>query len=370
MDVSRPALRVVIAPDSFKHCLGAADVAGAIAEGWASARPHDRLVLRPMADGGEGTLDAFAAASAGAVVRRIEVTGPDRRPRMARWLLLPGGTAVVELAESSGIELMTWLDPIGATTHGLGEVLLDVLAESAVDRILVGLGGSASTDGGRGALLALGARLLDGAGVEVEPDPTGLETVVRVDLGAIPQGPPGGIVCLSDVTVPLLGPRGAARQFAPQKGADTATVALLEAALARWARLLGDPGDAPGSGAAGGTAYGLVRGLGATLEPGAAVVMDLLGLRGELARADVVITGEGRYDAQSGQGKVVGTVLSATPEGTSRFVICGVCDVPAEPGVIETTGLAGGVPASFAEPGRWLRVAGARAARSIGVAGE
>ena len=367
MVLSRNRLRVLIAPDSFKHSLDAAAVASAIASGWTEVRPDDDVACRPMADGGEGTLDAFAAAVPDATTRYVDVTGPDGRPRRARWLLLPDGVAVVELAESSGIELMGQLDPTGATTYGLGEVLRDALAEPAAERVLVGLGGSASTDGGAGALVAMGARLLDRRGVDVPPEPLALASVVRVDLTRLPFPPSGGITCLTDVTAPLLGPAGAARQFGAQKGADDATIELLESAMARWARLLGGSDDLPGAGAAGGTAYGLVRGLGARIEPGSAALMDLVGLPAAIADADVLITGEGRYDTQSGQGKVVGSALDvAAAHDTRALVVCGRSELAPDPSVIELAALAGSAEESLRDPARWLRIAGSRAAGSVG----
>ncbi len=179
---------VVFAPDSFKGSATAAEVASALATGWSSVRPGDRVVLAPMADGGEGTLDAFEVAVPGSTRRPVRVTGPDGAPRDASWLLLPDGTAVVELAETSGIGLMPSLAPFDAQTTGFGQAIAAALDAGATG-LLLAIGGSASTDGGAGMLTALGARLLDAAGGAVVPGNRGLASLDRVELGlrALPR---------------------------------------------------------------------------------------------------------------------------------------------------------------------------------------
>jgi len=350
-------VRVVVAPDSFKGSISAADAAEAIARGWASSRPGDELILLPQADGGEGTLDALEAANPGGVRRSAGlVTGPDGRPVPGEWLELPDGTAAVELAQMSGLPLMGRLDPLGATSRGLGEVIaaaLDALARrsgtaaqrpDAGPRLVVALGGSASTDAGLPALTAIGARM----------------------------PPPGGVVLLTDVDAPLLGPRGAAAVFGPQKGADPDDIARLEARLDEAARLLGFDPETPGACAAGGVGYGLAAwasraGSGARIEAGSRYVAELTGLPAAVASAEVVLTGEGRFDEQSLTGKVVGNALGLCREsGAVPGVIAGL--VAHDPGCwsVALADLAGSAGAALAEPARWLEAAGREAARALG----
>ena len=416
-------MRVLIAPDSFKGSLGAAAVAAALAEGWLSVRPGDHVTRLPLADGGEGTLDVLAGTVPGARWRRARVTGPGGAPVLARWLELPvsqergagtpGGqrgrgqnsaatlpadrpvpvqqgrgaagrprglpplgakTAVVELARASGLPLLAHPDPMGAQTTGLGELLGRAL-DAGVGQILVGLGGSASTDGGTGALAALGARFLDAHEEPLNPGGGALVDLARVDLRRLRPPPAGGVTCLTDVTAPLLGPEGAAAVFGPQKGADGDQVARLEAGLARLAGVLGGDPSAPGAGAAGGTGYGLAAAWGAVLTPGAVELGRLAGLDRALADADLVITGEGRFDETSLTGKTCGTVIAAAAvAGVPVAVVAGqVSDGRAwEPGsgrvsglasVVTLAGLAGGTAAALAGPRQWLRRAGERLAK-------
>lgn len=329
---------IVIAPDSFKGTLSAGAAAEAIAGGWRSVRPSDELLLLPQADGGEGTLDVLARADAGALRHPVPaVTGPDGRPVDAYWLALSDGTAAVELAVSSGLPLMRRPDPLGATTRGLGEVIAAAL-DAHPARLVIALGGSASTDGARGALEALGW-------------PHRLR-----------EPPPGGVVLLTDVTAPLLGPSGSAAVFAPQKGASAAQVVELEARLGAFAALLGGDPTAPGAGAAGGAGYGFSAAWGATIESGADSIARLTGVHDHAA--DVLITGEGRFDRQSHGGKVVGQVLAGAAGRT--VVIAGeLGEHPPDLGY-SLSELAGSRGAAMAEPARWLAVAAARAATDLG----
>ena len=423
-------MRVLIAPDSFKGSLGAAAVAAALAEGWLRVRPRDHVSRLPLADGGEGTLDVLAATVPGVRWHRAKVTGPGGAPVIARWLELPPGlsggasgtpggqrgrgqnsaatlpadrpvpvqqgrgaagrtrglpplganTAVVELARASGLPLLARPDPMGAQTAGLGELLGRAL-DAGVGRILVGLGGSASTDGGTGALAALGARFLDAAGNPLSPGGGALVGLTAVDLSGLRGAPGGGVICLTDVTAPLLGVRGAAAVFGPQKGADGDQIARLEAGLARLAKVLGGDPSAPGAGAAGGTGYGLAVAWGASLTPGAAELGRLAGLDRTLAGADLVITGEGRFDETSLTGKTCGTVIAAAAAaGVPVAVVAGqTSDAFAGPagggtpggaqgliGVVTLAGLAGGTAGAMARPRRWLRAAGGRLASDFG----
>ncbi len=357
--------RVIIAPDSFKGSLSAADVASTIGDGWREERPDDDLIQLPQADGGEGTLDAIARAVPESVRRSTgSVTGPDGRPTPGAWLHLPDGTAVVELAQSSGLPLMASRDAGGATTRGLGEVIRSALSSGATD-LVIGLGGSASTDGGAGALRALGLRLLDADGDDIPEGGAGLIRLATIDRSEL-LAPPARVTLLTDVTAPLLGPAGAASVFGPQKGATPEDVIALDAGLAHLAEVLGGDPDAPGAGAAGGTAYGFATVWGAEIVPGAARIAELSGLAAAIPSADLVITGEGRFDAQSLGGKVVGGVLALGRDAGVRVaVIAG--QLGADPGVwaVSLSELAGSTEEGLAEPARWLREAGARAAREV-----
>lgn len=361
-------MRIVIAVDSFKGSITAAAAAAALARGWRAGRPADELVLRPMADGGEGTLDAFATGVAGAERLPVTVRGPHDREVAASWLLLPDGMGVVELASTSGIELLgherrAW----AAGTAGFGQAIAAAL-DHGVSRLVLGIGSSASTDGGAGMLHALGARLVDPAGAPIVPGLRGLTQLDDVDLAGLRMPPPGGVVVLSDVTNPLLGPRGAAAVFGRQKGLAADEVAAADAVLARYAGLLsaaGAPADvaAPGAGAAGGTGFGLLA-WGAALVPGAARVAELIGLDAAVRAADLVITGEGAFDGQSAAGKAPAHVAAvAAGAGVPVALVAGViapdADTTAFAASVSLTQLAGSAEASLAAPARWLEAAGA-----------
>ncbi|MFT4220142.1 MAG: glycerate kinase, partial [Microbacterium sp.] len=352
-------MRVLIAVDSFKGSLSAAEAGAAIAAGWRSARPADPVDVLPLADGGEGTADVVAAATPGAVRQVVPaVTGPDGRSTPAEWFALPGGVAVLDLARTSGLPLMAAPDAMGATTRGLGEAIRDALAHGAVE-VWIGLGGSASTDGGLGALRALGLRARDGAGRDIPEGGAGLARLATVELDGIAPIP-GGVTLLTDVTSPLLGEHGAAAVFAPQKGATSAQVRLLERGLARLAEVLGADPSTPGSGAAGGTAYGFAAVYQAAIVSGADRVAELSRLDDRIAAADLVITGEGAFDDQSSRGKLVGNVLGrARAAGKAAAVVAGV--VRADPGVAHASLVeaAGDAAASLREPARWAAAAAA-----------
>lgn len=366
---------VVVAPDSFKGSATATAVAGALAAGWSSVRPGDRLVLAPMADGGEGTLDAFEVAVPGSVRHPISVLGPAGAAVDASWLSLPDGTSVVELAETSGLSHLPVLAPLDAHTVGFGQAIAAALDAGATG-LLLAIGGSASTDGGVGALTALGARFTDAAGRRIGLGNRNLHTLAAADLSGLPALPPGGVRILSDVTNPLLGASGAAAVFGPQKGATPEQVAELESGLAKLARVLGgvaapgapDAGPAtPGAGAAGGTGYGLLA-WGARIAPGSAAVGEALGLPALVAEADAVITGEGRFDAQSAAGKVAAYVSQlARDAGVPSLLVAGSIEAETHDfaAAVSLSALAGGADAAMAEPERWARAAGAELAATV-----
>lgn len=367
--------RIVIAPDSFKGTLSARDAALALAAGWKSARSDDELLLVPQADGGEGTLDAIAQASPAGRWRTTRVAGPTGEPHEARWLLLPDRHAVIELAECCGITLLPrgddgspTLAPLTASSRGLGQAIV-VALEAGAQRLTLALGGSASTDGGLGALSAIGLRLLD-ADSRALPDGGGaLEHLAAINPVLLRAAPTGGTTLLTDTTAQLTGPHGAAAVFAPQKGASAEQVAALESGLARAAAIAGgDEHLRPGSGAAGGTAWGFARYWGASIRSGADVIAALTGLDAALEGADLVITGEGRLDTTSLSGKVVGGVAErASVAGVALAVVAGQADDEtardAEASglgrVLTLSALAGSPAAALAEPERWLRAAGA-----------
>jgi glycerate kinase len=318
-------VRVVIAPDSFKGSLPADRVAAAIATGVASVLPAAQLVLRPVADGGEGTV--AAALRAGWSVRTARVSGPDGRPVDADYAR-DDGTAVVELASAAGPGLLAGPAPTTATTRGVGELLLAAL-DAGAHRLVLGIGGSATTDGGAGMLQAFGVRLLDATGADLPPGGAALAALDRIDASGLDPRLAGvEFVVATDVTNPLTGPTGAAAVFGPQKGASPAEVQLLDAALVRYAALLRrDLGpavaDVPGAGGAGGTAAGALA-VGARLVSGAGLVCDLVGLDDALAGADLVVTGEGRLDVQTLSGKAPAEVASrASAAGVRCLALAG-----------------------------------------------
>lgn len=303
-------MRVVIAPDSFGGTLSARGAAEAIAAGWRRARPDDDLRLVPMSDGGEGLLEVVGRDED--EERRSEVVGPLGLPVSARWLRRADGSAVIESAEACGLQLVPHerRTPLTTTTWGVGQ-LLDEARRAGADRITVGLGGSATVDGGAGAVSGLGFRVTvaDGSGLKVGG--LDLHRVARVERGWAASWEDVEVTLLADVTTALA---DAAATFGPQKGATPDDVPLLERGLRTWADVVeGDLGvtglrEAPGSGAAGGLGFGLAAAVGARLTNGAVAVAELVGLPRALAEADLVVTGEGRLDLTSAEGKVVDAV--------------------------------------------------------------
>lgn len=323
--------RVVLAPDSFKGSLGAAAVAHAMAEGVLAAHPGAQVLLRPIADGGEGFVDAVVTAT-GATVRTVRVhdaLGVERTARLA----LDADTCYLEVADAVGL---THLDPspstaLAADSAGVGELILAALDAGAA-QVVVGLGGSATTDGGAGMLRALGARLLRPSGEPLGPGGGGLRSLDSADLtGLDPRLREVRLVAAHDVTSPLLGPHGAAAVYGPQKGADPGTVSLLEAGLARLVEVLRrdagvDLDAGPGAGAAGGLGGALHAVLGARLRSGADLVLGMSDLDRDVAGATVVITGEGSFDEQSLQGKGPAAVVAAAARaGVPVAVVAGRC---------------------------------------------
>lgn len=355
---------IVLAPDSFKGSATAPQVAAALARGWASRRPLDTLLVLPQADGGEGTSETIATTVSRARQHRLTVTGPDGRPTVAQWWSQPDGPALVDLASAAGLPLMDRLDAGRATTTGLGELLHD-LHRIGHRSICVALGGSACTDGGAGALQALGAVFRDRRGQLVTArGGLSLPDIASVDCSGLPTDL--AVELLTDVTSPLLGPEGAAYRFAPQKGADAALGERLEVALRHWAGLWETPHDFPGAGAAGGTAFGLVAALGASRAPGAARVADVTGLTKAASSCDLLVTGEGQWDGSSRMGKVTGHALGLSGPAR-RALVVGRCAAPPPDGVLvtELEELAGTPAAARNNAVHWLRRAGAQLADRV-----
>ncbi|EJO93027.1 glycerate kinase [Ectopseudomonas mendocina DLHK] len=309
-------MKIVIAPDSFKESLSAPEVAAAIARGWQRVFPEAECLLRPMADGGEGTVDALLAAVGG---ERHEcwVRGPMGEPVRAHWGWLGEGTAVIEMAAASGLH---WVpreqrDARVASSFGTGELIAEALQAGAT-RIILGLGGSATNDAGAGLLQALGMRFLDDQGRELAAGGAALAALDQLDLSGLDARLlQVQIEVAADVDNPLCGARGASAVFGPQKGATPEQVAELDTALGRFARIaaatLGeDHAEFPGVGAAGGLGFAARAFLKATFRPGIELVAELSGLAEAVQGADLVITGEGRMDAQTLHGK--------TPVGVAR----------------------------------------------------
>ena len=316
MTVPAPsAPRVVIAPDKFKGTLTAAAVATHVATGRRSVLPDLDMVTVPGADGGDGTL--AAAEAAGFTRVTVPAHGPTGQERQASFGAR-GTEAVVELAEVCGLDHLPGgrHEPLTATSRGTGDLIAAAL-DAGARRVVVGIGGSASTDGGAGLLQALGARITGADGREVGPGGLGLEDATKLDLWGLHAGLAAAeVVVACDVDNPLTGSRGAAAVYGPQKGASPDDVERLDAALTRWADLVAaatgaDHRDDPGAGAAGGVGFGLVAVVGATTRPGAELVFELAGLQAALAGATLVITGEGALDRQTLHGKAPAAVAAA-----------------------------------------------------------
>lgn len=318
-------MKFVVAPNAFKGTMTATQAAAAIAAGVREAYAAVDVVQVPVADGGDGTVEALVDANHGEY-RMSRVEGPLGDPVDARYGLIDGGrTAVVELATASGLTLISprRRDPRKTSTYGFGQ-LLDTARRDGVSTIIAGIGGSATNDGGAGMAQALGIRLVDADGRDLPRGGAALVDLVRVDPSGLDPGwREMKIRVASDVTNPLTGPRGASAVYGPQKGADPATVEELDRALKRLGGVIGVD-QVPGAGAAGGTGAGLLAFLGATLEPGAALVVEATGFDARLPGADVVITGEGRVDEQTGFGKAPGEVAKrATLAGIPVLLIAG-----------------------------------------------
>lgn len=326
---------VLIAPDKFKGSLTAPEVAEAVAAGMRRVGDGVEPRLVPVADGGDGTVQA--ALTSGYQQVPALVTGPVGDPVEAVFALL-GETAVLELASASGMELLDEgeLFPLGASSDGTGELIRAAL-DAGARTIVLGVGGSACTDGGAGMLAALGASVLDESGYPLPPGGGQLARVSSVDLSGLdPRLPDTTVILASDVDNPLLGENGAARVYGPQKGADPEQAELLDSALGRWAQAVlaaggRDVAGAAGAGAAGGVGYAALAALSAQPRSGVEMLLDLVGFDAELAGARLVVTGEGALDEQTLSGKApAGVVARAVAAGVPAVAVAGRCELSAE----------------------------------------
>ncbi|WP_231626374.1 glycerate kinase [Streptomyces apocyni] len=348
--------RVLIAADKFKGSLTAVQVAERVTAGLRRVAPGVQVEALPVADGGDGTV---AAAVAGGFERReVRVTGPLGSEVTAAYALR-GDTAVVEMAEASGLQLLPdgVFAPLTSSTYGSGELLLAAL-EAGARTIVFGVGGSATTDGGAGMLAALGARFLDADGQPVAPGGGPLRDLATADLSGLdPRLADVDLILASDVDNPLTGPKGAPAVYGPQKGASPDDVRALDAALAHFAVVLEKAvgpkaatcAQAPGAGAAGGIGYGALVGLDARFRPGIDVMLDVLGFAPALARADLVITGEGSLDEQTLHGKApAGVAAAARAAGVPVVAVCGRLALSAD--ALAAAGIRRAYPLTEVEP--------------------
>jgi glycerate kinase len=332
--------RVLLAPDKFKGTLTAAQVAAGLADGIRARRPEAQLSTVAVADGGDGLLDACASAGFTPVpVEAASATGL----RLPTTYVRRGDVAVVELAAVAGLaQLGTELAPMTATSRGVGDVIAAAL-DAGCTTIVLGIGGSASTDGGAGLVQALGAHVLDADGAEIGDGGGALASAAMLDLSGLhPALASTRIEVACDVDNPLTGPHGAAAVYGPQKGADDAQVRELDTALTRWADVVAqatgaDHRDDPGAGAAGGVGFGAVAVLGAELKPGVQLVLELVDFPAALSGADLVVTGEGSLDEQTLNGKApVGVAAAAREAGVPVVAVAGQCTL--DPVALKTAG--------------------------------
>ena len=328
-------MKIVIAPDSFKGSATSSEIATWIQAGIHSVIPTCEIVKIPIGDGGEGSLDAILSAGFKAI--ECEVKGPVGNLVKAR-IALKDDTAFIEMAQASGLSQLPGgvKSALKSSSFGAGELILAAL-DNGAKKIILAVGGSATTDAGAGALQALGAKLLDTAGNEIARGGGALIDCVKIDVAGLdPRLAQTTFVLASDVKNPLLGSEGAARVFSPQKGASLEEVEILEKSLAHFASLVGGPhASVPGAGAAGGFGFMAYAFLSATAESGIDLILDLVQFDRQIVGADYIITGEGRFDSQSSQGKAPWGILQrAMKSSIPTFLVCGDADAHQETGFI------------------------------------
>jgi glycerate 2-kinase len=355
--------RVVLAPDKFKGSLTAAEVAAALSAGMLDVVPGLETIMLPVADGGDGTVAAALSAGFDKII--VDAVGPTGEQVRAPYAL-NGDLAVVELAAVVGLSMLPGgrLDPLGSSTYGLGLVIADAIRRDAT-RIVLGLGGSASTDGGAGMVQALGARLVDSDGRDLPPGGGNLGGLERLDLAPL-RATLGAvtIIVASDVDNPLLGPRGAAAVFGPQKGAAPHEVEALERGLTHWSQTVSNATgrhdvERAGAGAAGGTGFAAMALLNAEIKPGIELILDLIDFDRRIAGADLVVTGEGSLDEQSLAGKApIGVARAAARAGTPVVAVAGRLRL--SPERLHEAGISAAYPLSALEPDPARSIANAK----------
>ena len=369
-------MRIVIAPQEFKGTLTAREAAEAMAEGAKRAAPDAAIETAPLSDGGPGLIEAILFTAGGRLMRAL-VEDPLGRMIDAHWLLLDDGTAVIESAAAAGLVLLREeeRDPKAATTYGVGQLILAAL-DAGCERIIVGLGGSATNDGGAGMAAALGARFLDAKGETLPPGGAALAQLERIDVSGLDRRVNRArVIAASDVTNPLCGPEGASIVYGPQKGASPEVARELDAALRRYSDIVErDVGIpvliSPGVGAAGGLGAGLIAFAGAEVRPGFEVVAEAIRLRERLRGVDLLLTGEGRLDGQTGYGKTVAGVARMAAEcGVPTLVVPGALApgwedlLPYVDGVEPVVGSATTEEQALARPAEMLALTVERAVR-------
>ena len=330
-------MKVVIAIDSFKGSLSSIEAGEAVRDAFLRRHPDGEAIVRPLADGGEGTVDALASGLTGEI-RRVSVTGPLGEQTVAKYSVVNGGTAVIEMAEAAGLTLVPdgKRDPRYTTTYGVGELIKHAI-KSGCRSFIVGIGGSATNDGGVGMLSALGFSFLDKNGCEIPRGASGLDSLASIMTdGALPELSECTFRVACDVNNPLLGERGCSAVYGPQKGATPESVMTMDKALAEYARLTrkilpeSDP-DAKGSGAAGGLGFAFRSYLGASLLPGIGIILEETRLEDYIKDADLVVTGEGRLDSQTAMGKApIGVAALAKKHGKRVIAFSGAVTDDAE----------------------------------------
>ena len=330
-------MKVVIAIDSFKGSLSSLEAGGAVREGVLKADESAEVVIRPLADGGEGTVDALAIGLGGEMIE-ADVTGPLGERVRAKYCIVKGSTAVIEMAQAAGLPLVPaeLRDPMNTTTYGVGELILDAIRRGCRS-FIVGIGGSATNDGGTGMLSALGFEFLDKNGEKISFGARGLEALASVSAeNVIPELRECSFRVACDVNNPLCGERGCSAVYGPQKGATPESVKIMDGWLGKYAEVAksafpnADP-NYPGAGAAGGLGFAFKTFMNASLESGIGIILDETELERHIADADVVVTGEGRIDFQTAMGKApIGVAKLAKKHGKRAIAFAGCVTADAE----------------------------------------
>lgn len=348
--------RILIAPDSFKGSATSREVAVAVSRGWMAVRPEDEVTTISFADGGEGTLASIEDAIVNAERIPLKAQSGDGRENDCYWLLIRGDIAVIEMAMICGITTVDKLDALGAHSFGLGQAIAAASNDSRVKEILIAVGGSASTDAGVGALIALGFRCVDFTGNSIALGGGVLTNLSNITGEYI--APVRGVKILVDVQSPMTGIDGAAFVYGAQKGASVADVEELDKGLRNFLAIAGGV-DVPGYGAAGGVSGGLAIVLGAQIVSGVETLADITGVVEKFSQVDLVITGEGTFDSQSYRGKVVGYLLDQTKaRNVDARVVCGVNKNGDHENVVSLVEIAPSIEEAMKESKRWLEVAG------------